>query len=149
MYDVFIYTHTTGDGKPSYLIDYDSRASVDGSVPPLASMLKRYVLRSKVKIRDVSEEYDVWSAWGSDYKSSLAAARARKWTHANSGAVEPDWSDEAEWPWGVDERVVRDRRAEGMGARMLVQKGEKRESFLVSTDCYFYQYDYSKGVVYS
>lgn len=98
-------------------------------------MLKRYVLRSKVKLRDVSEEYDVWSAWGSDYEASVQAARERKWTHANSGAVEPDWSAEAEWPWGAEERVVRDRRAEGMGVRMLVSKGEKRElpsSILVS-----------------
>ncbi|KAF7977654.1 hypothetical protein HWV62_3082 [Athelia sp. TMB] len=125
LYDVFIYTHTTPEGKPAYLIDYDSRASADGVTPPLLFMLKRYVLRSKVKLRDVSEEYDVWSAWGSDYKGAIAAARGRKWTHANSGAVEPDWSAEAEWPWGTEERAVRDRRAEGMGLRMLVQKGEK------------------------
>lgn len=90
-------------------------------------MLKKYVLRSKVKLRDVSEEYDVWAAWGSeDVESNIA----RKWSWARSGAVEPDWSAEAEWPWGKDDRRLNDRRAPGMGARILVRKGDRRE-------CYF------------
>jgi folate-binding protein YgfZ len=83
-------------------------------------MLKRYVLRSKVKLRDVSDEYDVWAAWGSD-----VGAEERKWIWARSGAVEPDWSKETEWPWGTQTERVRDRRAVGMGTRMLVKKGDK------------------------
>jgi folate-binding Fe-S cluster repair protein YgfZ len=86
-------------------------------------MLKRYVLRSKVKLRDVSNEYDIWAVWGDS-----EAETERKWSWAGSGAVEPDWSGESEWPWGMDEREVRDRRAVGMGRRMLVRKGERRES---------------------
>lgn len=91
-------------------------------------MLKRYVLRSKVKLRDVSEEYDVWAAWGSATESETEMEIAgRKWSWARSGAVEPDWSGESSWPWGMEERKVRDRRAVGMGKRLLVGKGEKRE----------------------
>lgn len=126
LYDVFIYTHTMLDGKPAYLIEYDSRASTDAAAPPLLSMMKRYVLRSRVKLRDVSEEYDVWAAWGSEPESKLEReVSQRKWSWARSGAVEPDWSERREWPWGMEEERVKDRRAVGMGARMLVQKGER------------------------
>jgi folate-binding Fe-S cluster repair protein YgfZ len=126
LYDVFIYAHTTPDGKPTYLIEYDSRASTDAAAPPLLSMLKRYVLRSKLKLRDVSEEYDVWAAWGSKSETKMEIGD-RKWSWARSGAVEPDWSGESQWPWGMEERRVRDRRAVGMGRRLLVGKGETRE----------------------
>jgi folate-binding protein YgfZ len=141
LYDVFIYTHTTLDGKPTYLIEYDSRASTDAAAPPLLSMLKRYVLRSKVKLRDVSEEYDVWAAWGSEPESELESEIGeRKWHWAMSGAVEPDWSGGNQWPWGMEERRIRDRRAVGMGGRILVKKGDKpKESSthnLASSDAY-------------
>jgi transferase CAF17, mitochondrial len=117
------------DGKPAYLIEYDSRASsTDAAAPPLLSILKKYVLRSKVKLRDVSEEYDVWAAWGSEDKSELEREISeRKWNWAKSGAVEPDWSGESQWPWGMEKQSIRDRRAVGMGRRMLVKKGERRE----------------------
>lgn len=127
LYDVFIYTSTSPDGKPSYLIDYDSRES---AAPPLLPMLKRYVLRSKVKLRDVSEEYDVWAAWGSD--SGKDSVEGRKWSWARSGAVEPDWSGETEWPWGKEDKRIRDRRAVGMGERLLVRKGDRRALFETS-----------------
>ena len=121
IYDVFIYTFTSSDSKPSYLIDYESRES---AAPPLLSMLKRYVLRSKVKLRDVSEEYDVWAVWGSD-----SAVEGRNWNWARSGAVEPDWTGETEWPWGKDDKRIRDRRGVGMGERLLVRKGDRRALF--------------------
>jgi folate-binding Fe-S cluster repair protein YgfZ len=123
LYDVFIYTHTTPSGSPGYLIEYDSRASSQSAAGPLLPMLKRYVLRSKVKLRDVSNEYDVWAAWGSEF-----GIETRKWNWARSGAVEPDWSGENEWPWGTQQERIQDRRAVGMGTRMLVRKGDKRES---------------------
>ena len=91
-------------------------------------MLKRYVLRSKVKLRDVSEEYDVWATWGSD-----SPVEDRKWNWARSGAVEPDWTSETEWPWGKEDKKIRDRRAVGMGERLLVRKGDRRALFQNST----------------
>ncbi|CCM03409.1 uncharacterized protein FIBRA_05540 [Fibroporia radiculosa] len=86
-------------------------------------MLKRYVLRSKVKLRDVSEEYDVWAAWGSE--NEKAWETERQWSRARSGAVEPVWDYTNDSPWGTEKGVLRDRRASGMGHRLIVRKGEK------------------------
>jgi folate-binding Fe-S cluster repair protein YgfZ len=112
LYDVFIYAKS-----PGYLIEYDSCSS---SGPPLLALLKRYILRSKVKLRDVSDEYDVWAAWGRDEEAG------RKWHWSRSGAVEPVWNAD-NWPWGTEEAELNDRRAVGMGKRMLVRKGDKRK----------------------
>jgi transferase CAF17, mitochondrial len=119
---VFLYPYTNSLGQRGYLLDYDSRPS---EAPPLLSMLKRYVLRSKVKISDVSEGYDVWAAWGCE-KDNIWDTE-RKWNWAPSGAVEPAWNNLKIWPWGEENLVLRDRRAVGMGKRMLLQKGDLRE----------------------
>jgi len=80
-----------------------------------------------VKLKDVSEEYDVWAAWGTD--SGEKTAEGRKWNWARSGAVEPDWTGETEWPWGKEDKRIKDRRAVGMGERLLVRKGDRRALF--------------------
>jgi folate-binding Fe-S cluster repair protein YgfZ len=85
------------------------------------NLFKRYVLRSKVRIRDVSEEWDVWATWGSE-----GVKETREWNWARSGAVEPVWRT-SEWPWGTENGIILDRRAPGMGKRMLVRKGDTRE----------------------
>ncbi|KAF8897474.1 Aminomethyltransferase folate-binding domain-containing protein [Infundibulicybe gibba] len=113
LYDVFIYTQP----DTGYIIEYDARPS---AAPLLSTLLKRYVLRSKVKIRDVSAEHDVWSAWGS---GGTHEGAGRRWKWASSGAVEPVW--DVENPWGEEERVIWDRRAPGMGRRLLVKKGDR------------------------
>ncbi|KAH9947278.1 Aminomethyltransferase folate-binding domain-containing protein [Amylocystis lapponica] len=120
LYDVFAYAHPSPLGARGYLIEYDSRSS---EAPALLSMLKRYVLRSKVKLRDVSEEYDVWAAWGSEKEKSWETER--EWNVMRSGAVEPVWDRVSEWAWGTEAGVLRDRRAVGMGHRMLVRKGDR------------------------
>lgn len=88
-------------------------------------MLKRHVLRSKVKLRDVTEEYDVWTAWGSEKDKYWDTER--KWDFARSGVIEPVWDKDGQWPWGSTEGVLRDRRAAGMGRRLLVPKGYRRK----------------------
>lgn len=88
-------------------------------------MLKRYVLRSKVKLQDVSEEHDVWAAWGSENETSWETER--RWDFARSGVIEPTWDKTSEWPWGAAPGVLRDRRAVEMGNRLLVQKGDRRK----------------------
>ncbi|KNZ79866.1 Putative transferase CAF17, mitochondrial [Termitomyces sp. J132] len=115
LYDVFLYTSSDSASKPIYLLDYDARSS---DAPSLISLLKRYVLRSKVKIRDVSEEYDVWASWGSPAISELT----RQWSWTHSGVIQPNWEG-LEWPWGNTNESVWDRRAPGMGKRLLVKKG--------------------------
>ena len=103
-------------------MEYDNRSS---EAPPLLPTLKRYVLRSKVKIEDVTHEYDVWSIWGSDLTRSWETPR--RWTFARSGAIEPAWPKDEPWPWGIEGCRLRDRRAVGMGERLLTPKGDRRE----------------------
>lgn len=117
IYDVFLYTPPS-QSSPTYLIEHDASPSES---QPLLDILKRYVLRSKVRIRDVSQEWDIWAAWGHDH----GADEQREWAWARSGAVEPIWSKTTTWPWGTEPGVIIDRRAPGMGRRMIVPKGEK------------------------
>jgi len=116
MYDVFLYA--TADG---YFLEYDSRTS---EAPPLLSYLKRHILRSKVKVRNVIEEYDIWAAWGSSEDKQWETRR--QWNWARSGAIEPMWNVTHDWPWGTREGIIHDRRAVGMGSRLLVKKGTHR-----------------------
>ncbi|KAF7332180.1 Aminomethyltransferase folate-binding domain-containing protein [Mycena kentingensis (nom. inval.)] len=118
LYDAFFYTRTGPDGQKSYLIDYDDTPS-DAALP-LLQLIKRYVLRARVKVRDASDEYDVWAAWGSEEETS-----PRKWRWAeHSGVAEPVWDEADGWAWGSADCELRDRRAPGMGRRLLVRKGD-------------------------
>jgi hypothetical protein len=119
LYDVFIYTRTNPAGQRGYLIDYDSRPS---EATPLLDLIKRYILRSRVKVRDASDEYDVWGAWGSPGQE---ANRHWKWAE-HSGVAEPTWDLADEWPWGSQDEALHDMRAPGMGRRLLVKKGDLR-----------------------
>jgi hypothetical protein len=56
MYDVFVYAMRDDKSQLAYLIEYDATAPTDA--PALFPMLKRHVLRSKVRVRDASDEYD-------------------------------------------------------------------------------------------
>ncbi|KAK7682557.1 hypothetical protein QCA50_014357 [Cerrena zonata] len=120
LYDVFVYANPTADGRRGHLIEFDSRAS---DAPPLLPMLKRFVLRSKVKISDVSDQYDVWASWGSDPENTWETER--QWAFARSGVIEPQWDTVSESPWGAEPFRLRDRRGVGLGHRMLVRKGDK------------------------
>ena len=132
LHDAFVHSYTSTEGKKGYLVEYDSRPS---EAPPLLSMLKRYVLRSKVRLRDVSDEYDVWAAWGSETDKSWETER--EWSNARSGVAEPVWNhgEGVEWPWGSGPNALRDRRAVGMGHRVVVRKGDLREC-LAYDDCF-------------
>lgn len=117
LYDVFLYTTITPTGQPGYLLEYDSRSS---EAPPLLPMLQRHVLRSKVKVRDVSEEYGVWAAWGSESLPEIP----RSWRQSRSGVIEPTWEG-IKWPWGTQNETLIDWRTPGMGQRLLVRKGDR------------------------
>ena len=117
---MFVYSHETPEGKKQCLIEYDSRPS---EAPPLLPMLKRYVLHQKVRLRDVSDEYDVWQAWGTESDSLRVPPQ---YATARSGVIEPDWQD-GTWPWGTEPRTIIDRRGASMGRRLLVRKGDRRE----------------------
>nr|CAG8630260.1 14570_t:CDS:2 [Entrophospora candida] len=61
LYDTFIYPKNIGSTfpHPTFLIECDSRGSSH-----LINHLKKYLLRSKIVITDVSSHYNAWSIWG-------------------------------------------------------------------------------------
>ncbi|KAI0699434.1 Aminomethyltransferase folate-binding domain-containing protein [Cytidiella melzeri] len=122
LYDAFVHSYTSPEGKKGYVLEYDSRSS---EAPSLLTMLKRYVLRSKVRLRDVSSEYDIWAAWGSEREKSWETER--EWANSRSGVAEPMWThgEGSLWPWGIEAGAIQDRRAVGMGHRLLVRKGDR------------------------
>ena len=128
LHDAFVYNHPTSNG---YILEYDSRppiAEVDPEaegnsilVPPLIKYLKQFVLRTKVKVRDVSDEYDVWASWGSEREACWETPRKWRWAE-RSNIPEQLW-EEGDTPWGNESLVLRDRRGVGMGQRRLVSNG--------------------------
>lgn len=86
------------------------------------------MLRSKVRVRDVTQEWDVWAAWGEP-----SQVEQRSWNWAASGAVEPVWRDSPTSPWGTEHGIILDRRAPGVGRRLLVHKGDRRPWLLLDT----------------
>ena len=126
LHDIFIWAHTTPAGRQGYLVEYDARPS---EAPEMIPMMKRHILRSRVKVKDVTEEYDVWAAWGSEKDRSWETDR--KWDFARSCVIEPVWDKNGEWPWGSTQGVLRDRRAVGLGHRLLVRKGDRRKHLVV------------------
>lgn len=89
-------------------------------------MLKRHVLRSKVRLRDVSEEWKVWTVWGGSPGNS---ASRREWRWGRSGAAEPIYAEGehllgTEYPEGTI--GTNDLRAPNMGERLLVRTGDIR-----------------------
>ncbi|KAI0301822.1 hypothetical protein B0F90DRAFT_1809932 [Multifurca ochricompacta] len=114
IYDVFVHAMRDAKSQPSYLIEYDATTPTD--TPALLPTLKRHVLRSRVRLRDASDEFDVWAAWCHDANAN----NSKLWTRTKSGAIEPVWDS---WPWGMEGEALLDRRADGMGLRRLVKKG--------------------------
>jgi len=89
-----------------------------------------------VRFKDVSDEWDVWGAWGHDegvYGSPKLVPSAT-WRYGSGGAAERLWTwDDGLAPLGVGEKEVAcwDLRAGwgayGMGRKVFVPKGQKRE----------------------
>ncbi|KAL0084950.1 hypothetical protein J3Q64DRAFT_1699249 [Phycomyces blakesleeanus] len=65
LYDAFIYP-VNGESE-KWIIECDERV-----VGNIAKHLKRYQLRAKVKMQDVTQEYSAWSAWGGDVQKTAA-----------------------------------------------------------------------------
>ncbi|KAJ9474224.1 putative transferase CAF17, mitochondrial [Pseudozyma hubeiensis] len=72
--DVFIHRQSTlEDGSPRWLLDIDSR-----TLPSLLSFIKKFKLRSKVKLVDVSEQYSVVQSWSASTSQAPPAAISEK-----------------------------------------------------------------------
>ncbi|TXT05054.1 hypothetical protein VHUM_03874 [Vanrija humicola] len=97
---------------------------------PLEKYLKPFRLRSKVRIRDATSEWDVWSAWGGAGADTNAPSVT--WRYGNAGAAERLWTWSGEpAPLGLSEKEhgCWDLRAgwgaAGLGRHVIVPKGEK------------------------
>lgn len=86
----------TSDAEPTVLADVDAAGMED-----LLRLLKRYRLRQKLDIQDVSQQYRVWARWG-------GAA-------GDSGAPPPGWAPDPRLPQ-LGLRAVLPRGGEGEGA---------------------------------
>jgi hypothetical protein len=139
LYDAFIYpTSLPGDPTPAYLVDYPTplaESSADTETPLLAKHLKRYVLRSKVKLRDVTEEYDTWSVLNSTLDASKWSPE-QTWKMGSGGAAEITWDLKGDE--GVKRIAGRDTEvgswdlragwgSGSMGRRFLVRRGDRRQ----------------------
>lgn len=65
LHDTFILPQNTAE-KPEYLIDYPKNVTD----PPLLGSIKRYILRSKVKAREASDEWRLWAVFPDPLKAS-------------------------------------------------------------------------------
>lgn len=122
LHTCFVFPRSTN----SYLISHESP---DTHPAPLQTLLPPYKLRSKVRIKDVSEEWEAWSTWGGDLGASGTLPK-RVWRPGSGGANESQWS----WPDGVRDVGVSDEEVgcwdlrAGLNMRqLLVPKGERRE----------------------
>ncbi|KIR51014.1 mitochondrial protein [Cryptococcus gattii Ru294] len=111
--------------KNSYLITHESP---EDHPAPLLSLLPPFKLRSKVRIKDVTNQWDAWSAWGSDLQGGPHPIRT--WKMGSGGASESHW----DWEGGIRDLGLRDDEAgcwdlragwPRMGRQLLVPKGEK------------------------
>ncbi|EJT97580.1 Aminomethyltransferase folate-binding domain-containing protein [Dacryopinax primogenitus] len=106
LYDCFIYPVEDG-----FIIEYDRRPILS-----LRDYLRRYVLRSRVKFTDVTDQWSIYQLFGG-YEPPMKW----QWQWGPGGALEPVWEDEPakEFPSALD------RRAPGMGRRWLIPTGGK------------------------
>jgi hypothetical protein len=114
-----------GAKVPTYYIVHETPADHPA---PLESTLPPFKLRSKVRIRDVTAEWDVWTSWSEE----AGPLPQRSFKAGSGGGSEAQWT----WPDGIrDLRLGEgelgcwDLRAQtsDSGRQMLVPKGKTRE----------------------
>ncbi|KAJ3222117.1 ccr4 associated factor [Clydaea vesicula] len=64
LYDGFIYPKLNLSKIPEYLIEVDDRA-----LEPLILHLKKFILRNKIELNNISNEKDVYQIWGPNFTS--------------------------------------------------------------------------------
>ena len=80
LFDVFIDRDRSAGAEPRYFLDHDPSVSVE-----LVKHLRRFVLRSKVKIEDVSPDYAVSAVWPADGSDASALSITRDERTPNIG----------------------------------------------------------------
>ncbi|KAK4684122.1 hypothetical protein P7C73_g6080, partial [Tremellales sp. Uapishka_1] len=118
-----IFVFPTGSG---YLISHESPSS---HPHPLHAFLPPFKLRSKVRFKDVSSDYAVFSAWGSDGLEQGSRPQ-RQWKFGSGGASESIWS----WEGGVRNLEVGDAEIGCWDLRAGFGKGSLGRQILVPTN---------------
>jgi len=118
---VFVYPKNKGLIFPAphtFLVECDSRLSQD-----LYRHLQKYILRSKVKLQDVTPEYSVWSAWGTLLQRLTQPSPSRP--IPPGGLLMKDI--------GVGDVWCKDSRMELMGLRMVepIHKSRKDQNIVL------------------
>ncbi|WVW81387.1 hypothetical protein I302_103379 [Kwoniella bestiolae CBS 10118] len=116
--------------EKSYLISHESP---EGHPAPLQDVLPPFKLRAKVRIKDVSDQWDLYSAYASTSGKGKGKRPMRNWKFGSGGAAESQWSWEngevADLGLGEGEIGCWDLRGgwgeEGMGRQVLVPRGDK------------------------
>ena len=88
-----------------------------------------------MRIKDVSDQWECWSAWGDDIHNQ--AGPSRIWRIGSGGAAESSWKwnegNSADVGLREGEIGCWDLRAgfgiEGMGRQLLIPRGKKRRSY--------------------
>lgn len=112
LHDTFILPPHQEAEKPEYLIDYPKNVTD----PPLLKSIKRYILRSKVKAREASDEWRIWAI----FPDPLQASRLGTNDLPNAGQVEQELAELSQKHNG---KWWKDTRNGHMGYRLLLQPG--------------------------
>lgn len=112
---------------PTYLVIHETP---EDHPAPLLATLPPFKLRSKVKIRDATPDWDVWSVWGTEHGQP---SPARTFKLGSGGAAEATWTWQDYRSLGLAEGEIGcwDLRAgfgsDALGRQVLVPKGRSRE----------------------
>ncbi|CAO3625724.1 unnamed protein product [Cunninghamella blakesleeana] len=118
LYDVFIYPINVGENfpHPKFIID---APFVPGN--PILKHLKRYILRSKIKIKDVSEDYHLYHIWGKSHLPTVMNAKDAD--HVPTGTLIKKNNQ-------LTDIGCEDPRVHGFGYRAVIPKDQDILSFL-------------------
>ncbi|KAI8619070.1 hypothetical protein BC830DRAFT_1165662 [Chytriomyces sp. MP71] len=132
LYDAFIHPRNQGSDfpRPEFLIDCDARA-----VSPLLAHLKKYKLRAKVSLDDVSSAFAVHQAWGSH-----SASLWTRYLHPDSGKGLPAGTILPKDRF-VDIGCKDPRHPTAMGVRYIVPTGSKANLPASFADVSEHEYD--------
>lgn len=122
MFDAFIYPKNLGTSfpYPTFLIECDSRV-----IPEIIKHMKKYLLRSKVKITDVSSFHQIWNVWGDKINNLLWRQQA-----PNPSATKLHTSVLV-LKENIAEIGCRDKRYPNMGWRLVLPIDTKRTFIIV------------------
>ncbi|KAG2176393.1 hypothetical protein INT43_005627 [Umbelopsis isabellina] len=117
LYDTFIYPVNVGVNFPhsKFIIECSG-----GAIGPLTQHMKRYILRSKVKVKDVSSDYSIWNIWGpgtANIRSALHKEPAHHEKHLAGSLIKKEGR--------ISDIGCLDPRVPGFGYRVVSRNTEE------------------------